>query len=268
MPKVSVIIGIYNCENTLQEALDSLYTQTFKDFEIIMCDDCSTDNTFYIALKNQQNHDEFVIKLLKNEKNLGLNRTLNRCLNVADGEYIARMDGDDISLPNRFEKQVNFLDNNCEYGFVSSPMIYFDDKGNFKTGIAKEKPQKMDFVYNKLFCHAPAMVRKTIYEEVGGYSEDSKTLRVEDLDLWFRIYAAGYKGYNIQQPLYKMRDDRNALKRRKLKYRLNSVIVRLRGYNMLKIPFRYYPYCIIPILVGLIPSPLYKYLHRKKQDKP
>ena len=105
-------MGIYNCASTLQEALDSLYAQTYQDFEIILCDDGSKDKTYEVALENQRKHDNIV--LLRNEQNLGLNVTLNKCLAAAEGEYIARMDGDDISLPTRFEKQVKFLDEHPE----------------------------------------------------------------------------------------------------------------------------------------------------------
>ena len=115
-------MGIYNCASTLQEALDSLYAQTFQDFEIILCDDGSKDNTYQIAYENQQKHSNIV--LIKNPHNMGLNQTLNNCLAVAKGEYIARMDGDDICSPTRFEKQMKFLDEHSEYAITSNPMIH------------------------------------------------------------------------------------------------------------------------------------------------
>ena len=108
MARISVLIGIYNCASTLVEALDSLYAQTFKDFKVILCEDGSTDNTYDVAEKYAQSHDNII--LLRNEGNMGLNYTLNRCLEYADTEYVARMDGDDISLPHRLETEINFLD--------------------------------------------------------------------------------------------------------------------------------------------------------------
>lgn len=265
MPKVSVIMGIYNCADTLQEALDSLYTQTFQDFNIVMCDDGSVDNTYELAQKNQETHPDRII-LLRNDKNEGLNKTLNNCLKAANGEYIARMDADDISIKDRFQKQVYFLDSHPEYGFVSTPMIYFDENGEFKTGTAKEKPETIDFVYNRLFCHAPVMIRKSVYDEVNGYTEDRRMLRVEDLNLWFKIYAAGFKGYNIQEPLYRMRDNKAAFTRRKLKYRFNSTYVRLVGYKSLAIPWKYYIYAFLPIVAGLAPKPIYNYVHKRRTN--
>lgn len=254
-------MGIYNCASTLQEALDSLYAQTFQNFEIILCDDGSKDNTYEVALENQRNHSNIV--LLRNELNLGLNATLNKCLAVAKGEFIARMDGDDISLPIRFEKQVKFLDEHPEYAVVSAPMIYFDEDGDYRTGKATPNPTKYDFVSGTPFCHAPCMVRKIAMDEVGGYTENEKLLRVEDYHLWFKMYAAGYKGANLQEPLYKMRDDRHALARRTFKSRLNEAYVKFIGFRMLHMPFWYYVFVLRPILVGLLPNFLYNYLHKR-----
>ena len=108
MPRISVLMGIYNCAPYLQEALDSLYAQTYQDFKIILCDDGSKDDTFAIAQRNAKEHANIV--LIRNERNMGLNYTLNHCLEYADTEFCARMDGDDLSEPTRFEKEISFLD--------------------------------------------------------------------------------------------------------------------------------------------------------------
>ena len=123
MPKISIIMGIYNCAETLPEAIDSVLTQTFSDWQLILCDDGSKDNTYGIAKEYQGRFPEKIL-LLQNEQNMGLNHTLNRCLQVASGEYVARMDGDDISLPTRLEKEAAFLDAHPEYAIVSTPMIF------------------------------------------------------------------------------------------------------------------------------------------------
>lgn len=259
MPKVSVLIGIYNCASTLQEALDSLYAQTFQDFEIILCDDGSKDNTYEVALENQRAHDNII--LLRNEKNLGLNATLNKCLAVAKGEYIARMDGDDISLPERFEKQIKFLDMHPEYAVVSTPMIYFDETGEFRRGKGNGEVTSLDFVQGSPICHAPCMARAEAFRLVGGYSVDVRLLRVEDYHLWFKLYAAGFKLFVIDECLYMMRDDQKAYSRRTFKSRLNEVYVRRIGYRMIGLPFYYHIYTLRPILVGLLPKFIYKLLH-------
>ena len=196
-----------------------------------------------------------------------MNQTLNKCLDHASGEYCARQDGDDISLPNRFKQEVSILDSSPEVAFVSTPMIYFDENGEWGCGRAISSPVPMDFISGTPFCHAPCMVRTEAYRAVGGYSTDPKTLRAEDYHLWFRMYAAGYRGYNLQTPLYMMRDDMNAYRRRKFKFALNEAYVRFTGYSMLKLPPKAYLYVLRPIIVGLLPKPLYMYLHHKKQNK-
>lgn len=269
-PKVSVIMGIYNCSKTLDEALKSLLFQTFQDFEVIMCDDGSSDNTIDVAQMYCNKYpDRFI--LLKNEINIGLNKTLNKCLKKAKGEYIARMDGDDISLPTRFEKEVLFLDTHPEFAIVSTPMIYFDENGDWGECKKIEYPQISDFnKHSPFFCHAPCMIRKKAFLDVDGYSEDPKTLRFEDCHLWYKMYAHGYKGYNIQEPLYKMRDDHNAFKRRTLKSRMNAVYVKYVGFKMLKMPWYMYIYIVrtffINLILGIIPEKVYNKLHKQKQS--
>ena len=260
MPRISVLMGIYNCSSTLREALDSLYAQTYQDFKIILCDDGSLDNTYEIAKEYAEKHDNIV--LISNGENKGLNYTLNHCLEYADTEYCARMDGDDISLPTRFEKEVNFLDKHPEYAIVSCPMIYFDQDGDFRIGQEKGEPAKDSYIKETPFCHAPCMVRTDAYKKVEGYSISPKLLRVEDYHLWFKMYAAGFRGFNIPECLYKMRDDRNAVKRRTWQARKNEMYVKYVGAKMLNISWRYRIYIIKPLITYLIPIWLYNMLHK------
>ncbi len=261
MARISVIMGIYNCASTLVEALDSLYVQTYQDFKIILCDDGSSDGTYKLAKEYAEHHENII--LISNGGNKGLNYTLNHCLEYVDTKYVARMDGDDISLPTRFEKEVTFLDEHLEYAVVSSPMIYFDDEGDFRIGKAIEYPEEKDFVHGTPICHAPCMARTKVIKAVGGYSVDERLLRVEDYHLWMKLYAAGYKAYNLQEPLYKMRDDRNAKQRRNWKNRRNEIYVRHIGFKMLGLPWWYQIYVLRPLLAYLAPSWLYNLYHRK-----
>lgn len=267
MPKVSVIMGIYNCGPYLQEALDSLYNQTFQDFEIILCDDGSSDNTYEVALENQRLHSSIV--LLKNPHNMGLNYTLNKCLAVASGEYIARMDGDDLCVSTRFEKQVKFFDEHPEYAIVSSPMIHFDEDGEFGRGKLKEgEPSKEVFNYGSPFCHAPSMVRKEAFDKVKGYTVDPKLLRVEDYHLWMKMYAAGYRGYNMGEYLYMMRDDRNAIARRTLKARMNGIYAHWEAYRTLHLSFWKFIRSVIGCIIRICaPRSIYIFFHEKNLQK-
>lgn len=265
-PLISVIMGLYNCELTLNNALESIINQTYTNWEVVMCDDGSSDRTIQIA---QSFVERFPNKffLLKNEENKGLNYTLNRCLTVARGDYIARMDGDDFSIAERFEKEIDFLRNNPQFSIVSSSMILFDENGEWGSVILKEFPTSKDIVKSTPFCHGPCMVRKTAYKTVGGYSIDEKLLRVEDYHLWVKMYAAGFIGANLQEPLYKAQDDANAQKRRKFKYRINEARVKVCAVKLLKLPCYNYIHCLRPIIIGLLPGFLYKLFHRKKQNR-
>ena len=262
--KVSVIMGVYNCEKTLAEALDCIVNQTYHNWVVIMCDEGSTDDTVKGAEEYiRRLPDKFV--LLKNKKNLGLNQTLNNCLKVAKGDYIARMDGDDLCSKGRFEKEIEILNQYPEIAIVSTDMEFFDEKGIWGKTNVLQYPQESDFLRATQFCHAACMVRKEAYMAVDGYSVSKKLLRVEDYHLWVKMYAKGYKGMNIQEPLYSMRDDRNAQNRRKFKYRLNEAYVKIYAVNRFGLSKIKYVYCIKPIILGLLPSKIYHILHRKKQ---
>lgn len=252
MKKVSVIMGVYNCEATLQQAVKSIMDQTYSNWELILCDDGSRDHTFSLARK--LGSEDKRIRIIRNGMNRGLNYTLNHCLQYADGDYIARMDGDDESLPDRFEKQVRFLESHPEFGLVSSTMILFDEKGEWGRCSRKEFPDKEDVITGSPICHAPVMMRRECMEAVGGYTVDPRLLRVEDVDLWIRLYAEGYKCYNIQEPLYRMRNDQNALHRRKYRYRINSTYARLRGCRLLKAGPACYIKSFRPMINGLVPA--------------
>ena len=259
-PKVSVIMGVYNCSKTICEAITSVQAQTFENWELIVCDDGSTDDTWEI-LSHIAKYDSRIF-LLQNQANLGLNKTLNKCLETASGEYIARMDGDDVSLPTRFQKQVFFLDEHPEFSIVSSLMIYFDEQGEWGVSVNVEYPSKEDVVCGSPICHAPSMMRREALVKIGGYSTNKSTKRVEDVDLWIRMYETGYYCYNIQEPLYKMRNDANALNRRKYRYRINSTITRIKGCSKLHLGLKCYIQSFKPMLVGLIPSQLRRRIKR------
>lgn len=261
MSTVSVIMGIYNCADTLGDAIESIINQTFSDWELIMCDDGSKDDTLSVALSYRKMFPGKIV-VLKNEKNLGLNATLNKCLAVAKGKYIARMDGDDVCSPERFAKELAVLESEPEIAIVSTDMAYFDESGTWGKMSHPTYPQGIDFLYETPFCHAPCMVRKEAYDAVQGYSVDKKLLRVEDYHLWMKMYKAGYRGKNIGEILYSMRDDRNAYNRRKFKYRLNSAYVICLTIKELKLPIWGYARALRPIIVGLLPNFLYDKLHK------
>lgn len=269
MAEVSIIMGIYNCASTLPEAIDSILAQTFADWQLILCDDGSTDDTYAVAKTYLNKYPEKII-LLRNASNMGLNHTLNRCLEAATGKYVARMDGDDISLPTRLEKEAAFLDAHPEYAIVSTPMIFFDETGDWGQCCSIEKPTKRDFIkYSPVHCHAPCMIRREAYLAVDGYTEEKRMLRFEDVNLWYKLYAKGYTGYNLSEPLYKMRDDQAAAQRRGLKSRMNGVYVTYIGFKLFQFPWYMYGYVALDFLKhlvkGVMPERLYLRFHKKLQ---
>ena len=126
MPKVSVVMPAYNAEAYIGAAMESILSQSFGDFEFLILNDCSTDGTEAII----QSYDDPRIVYIKNEKNMGVAATLNKGLAAAQGEYIARMDADDFSLPQRFEKQVAYLDAHPEVVVLGTQVQFFSDRGD------------------------------------------------------------------------------------------------------------------------------------------
>lgn len=264
MLEVSVIMGIYNSnqEPILRLAVESILNQTLQNFEFIICDDGSIDGTYELVYQLTQ-CDKRVI-LLKNEKNKGLAFSLNRCLELAKGKYIARMDADDISSIDRLEKQISFLEKYQEYSMVGCNADLINDQGIWGRRIYKKNPTKKDFLFNSPFMHPTILIRREVLISLNGYRVAKETLRMEDYDLFMRMYASGYKGCNLQKFLYQFREDQDTYKRRKYKYRFHEVIIRYQGFKKLGMLLIGIPYVLKPLIVGLIPHALLKKLRREK----
>ena len=266
MPRVSIIMGIYNCEKTLVRAIDSILEQTYADWELVMCDDGSKDGTYQLVTEYQRRYPDKIV-LLKNPQNMRLAATLNHCLEVAQGEYIARMDADDESLPERLQREVEFLDSHPEIDCVGTGRIIFDDEGEYGTCAELENPTKETIIKHMPFAHPTIMMRASVYKALGGYTVSKETMRAEDADLWFRFFAAGYKGYVIQELHYRYRESKEDFKKRTFKAALGARKVKLKGYQLLGVPKRKWILAWKPVLVALIPkSIMFKY-HRKKYQK-
>lgn len=265
-PVISVIMGIYNCGDTLSEAIECIVHQTFADWELIMCDDGSNDDTYEIAISYKEKYPEKII-VLQNEKNRGLNYTLNKCLKQAKGKYIARMDGDDRCDKERFAIEINVLEKEPEIAIVSTDMEFFDESGVWGKISHPEYPVPEDFVKESPFCHAPCMVKREAYMKVKGYSVSDKLLRVEDYHLWIKMYKCGYRGKNIHKCLYQMRDDRNAYSRRSFKNRLNEYYVKRLAIRTFRLKKWNYLLALRPIIVGLLPNCVYDKLHKGRLAK-
>ncbi len=255
MPKISVIMATYNCADTLCRAVDSIIQQSFQDWEFVICDDCSTDETWPLLQEYSKNNPGRFI-LVRNPVNSKLPYSLNQCIKNASGEYIARMDSDDISRNDRFEKQVEFLDKHHVYSVVGSDMKRFDENGPYDVYHSVAEPSKWTLLKEVPFCHATIMMRKSAYDAIGGYVVSKRTERGQDLDMWFRFYAAGFVGENIHEPLYEVYEGRNALKRRRFKYALYASLTKIKGFHLLKFPIDKYFYAISPLVSYFVPRKL------------
>lgn len=260
MPKVSIVMATYNCSQTLRRSIDSILTQTYTDWEFIICDDCSTDDSYSILLQYADIYPE-KFKILKNTSNSKLSYSLNRCLEIAEGEYVARMDGDDESVPQRLEKQVQFLDEHPEFDVVGTAMIPFDENGHKPVRYAKKIPNSRDMLNRSPFFHATIMMRKSAYQKVGGYTVSRRTVRAQDYDMWFRFFALGMKGYNLQEGLYLVLEDEMAVKRRTFKSRAYEVLTKLKGYRLLGYPIHLYIFAFKPLIAAMIPAKVMQKYH-------
>ena len=201
--KISVVMAVYNGQKYVREAIESILNQTFRDFEFIIVDDGSIDTTSEI-LKEYAREDER-IKIITNPKNIGLTKSLNKAIKVAQGKYIARMDADDISLPERLERQIEFMRKNPEVGLLGTAYYEMNLKGEivgdkfFPT--SDKKLKKILIKYNPFF-HASVMIRKEILDKIGLYNENIP--KAQDYDLWFRV-TRSHKLANLDEPLMKRR---------------------------------------------------------------
>jgi hypothetical protein len=197
--RVSVVVAAYNGEGFLRPAIESLLNQTFRGFELIVVDDCSTDSTPQILSEFTDER----MKVIRNERNLGIAETTNKGIAAARGEYIALQDHDDLSWPTRFESQVAFLNSHPQVGMVGSSCNVMDEAGTLVPHWPVEYEDenlRWALLWRCPFFHTSLMVRRRAIEEVGGYSSDPKYRFAEDYEFMSRV-ALRHAVANIPQQL-------------------------------------------------------------------
>ncbi len=201
--KVSVIMNCFNCSKYLHEAIDSIYAQTYKDWEIIFWDNASTDNSAEIA----RSYDN-KLRYFCSESTLPLGNARNLAIEQARGEYVAFLDCDDAWLPEKLEKQLELFDAKSEVMLVYSDSYIIDENGNIiKAAFDTIKPVR-GHVFNKLFCYhnfitlPTAVIKKKVLDEVGLFNPSYKMS--EEYDLFLKIAYSHPVDY-IEQPLAKYR---------------------------------------------------------------
>lgn len=193
-------MSVYNGEKYLRDAVDSILNQTFSDFEFLIINDASTDNTLKILCEYKDPR----VRIMTNEKNLGLTQSLNNGIKIARGEYIARQDSDDLSLPKRFEYQVTFLEKNPHVVALGTSTYIVNDKGLIQKEISRlPSPQYMDLLQDNQFIHGSMVLRKNILLQMNGYNPIF--IQCQDYELWLRIVKQN-EMRNLSESLYMLRE--------------------------------------------------------------
>jgi len=207
-PKISVVMSVYNSQQYLHEAIDSILNQSFKDFEFIIIDDASTDSSAEII----KSYTDPRIKYHKNEHNLGLTKSLNKAIKLSESPYIARMDADDISLQKRLERQYLYLINHEDIAMVGTFGTLIDENGKEKDKIsAALSPEEISaaLVFYNQFIHSSVLYRKKVIVEAGLYNEEYK--KAQDYELWLRLLSLDHKMVNLEESLVLYREHNESI---------------------------------------------------------
>jgi len=203
VPLISVLMPVYNAERYVAQAIESVLNQTFGNFELLIVDDGSTDRSLKI-LQQYAAQDQRI--QLSSRTNTGYVTALNQMLQAAQGEFIARMDADDIALPDRFEQQVYFLKDHPEVVCVGGWFQLIDHRGRFLTTLEiatdDQTIQQAALAGHGSICHPTAMIRRSAMLQIGGYDEN--LMPAEDVDLWLKLGEVGQLA-NLSVPVLKYR---------------------------------------------------------------
>lgn len=199
---ISVIMSVYNDENNVANAIQSILDQTFDDFEFLIIDDCSTDNTYEEITKFV---NDSRVKLYVNEKNIGLTKSLNKLIEESNGKYIFRQDSDDISFKNRFDEQIKIL----ETKDIKTCTTRAIDLNNNKIipGLSAWIPKKITMKFKNPYIHGTLAIEKLLLNSIGNYSEDF--YYSQDFRLYLDLAQKNEKIYEIKKPLYKLNTSNN-----------------------------------------------------------
>jgi glycosyltransferase involved in cell wall biosynthesis len=200
----------YNCEKFIRQAIDSILNQTYTNFELLIADDCSTDNTKSII----DSYSDKRIKTFHNEKNLGYTQASNKLFSKCTGDYITFQDADDYCSPNRLELLVHFLEKNKEYSCVGSNITKVDELGEefFKSNFVLKNNEIKDQFKNAriVMTGSSLLVKKEVLDKIGLYNLFFDRLGSEDV-YWFSLILSKYKVANIKEELYYYRANKNSV---------------------------------------------------------
>lgn len=234
-PVVSVLMGSHNPRwDLLRRSVLSLAGQTCKSWELILWDDGSSP-AGAMVLEQAAAWDPRV-RLYRGRENRGLGYALNRCLERARGEYLARLDDDDLAFPRRLELQKAALDRRPEVSWVGSHALLLDAGGVWGRLSMPEFPCPKDFLAHSPYIHPSVMFRRETLEQGGGYSQQPRYFGCEDYQLFFRLHAQGKQGWNLPAALVGYWEDRDSYRRRTVSRRLREAALRWEGLGALGLP--------------------------------
>ncbi len=264
-PLISIVLCVYNPRREqLVQAVESMICQTFTDWEMILYDDGSAEEFADFICKTAKR--DIRIRYIRNQVHHSLAYGLNQSIKLAVGRYIARMDADDISDPARLQKEYCFLEEHLEYSFVGCNLILIGETGEeWGKRSYPEIPQKEDFLRYLPYAHPSILFRRSVFAEYGGYRKGEHECRGEDYEFFMRLYAQGVFGYNLQESLLFYRESMDSYKRRKLKYQLQEMGIRFRGFRKLKLKGRKTIWYIVkPLAIWGIPKRFVKIWKQKR----
>ena len=266
MTKLSVILPVYNGERYISQAIESVLNQTFGDFELIIIDDGSDDDTSKILAQFKQGDQR--IKIIRNIRNLGVVKSLNIGLRSAAGDFIARIDADDIWKSDKLERQIKHFENDAELYLSATAKINIDENG----------VERMDDLYPQIFdyheirksilkrniiCHSSVVFKRKILEEVGYYNESY--INSEDYEYWIRI-AASHKIEILEDPLVCYRISKETVSYNRIKeQRRYAIKAKISGVKILQHPMTSYFFILRDIPYLLIPEMIYRLRKKYRQ---
>ncbi len=262
-PEISVLMGVYyrrSDVSLLERSVQSVLQQSAADLELLICDDGSSPEA--AAYLDKAAGEDPRIRLIREGTIFLLPQKLNACLKEARGKWIARMDDDDLSHGDRFEKQIEYLKTHGDIAFVGSVVNLRQNGSLVGTRAFPEFPAVEDFFFTQPFIHPALMFRRECLLAVGGYSEEKRCVLCEDYDLLLRLYTAGYRGANLQEPLFDYTIPLTAHGNRKMRHRFNEVATRFVRFRELGVLGKALPYVVKPVIVGLIPERILRKLKK------
>lgn len=262
--EISILMSVYNAESTLEKAIESVLNQTLENFEFIICDDASEDNSWEIIQLYRRKDRR--IRTIQNRKNLGLGASLNLCLNIANGIYIARQDADDISVPERLEKTLAYLKKN-DFPYVGSGVVVFDENGVWSKRMFPEIITKHTIAQKNPFFHPTMIFKKEVMDMVSGYRISVETRRTEDYDLVMRLAGKNIIGRNLQEYLYYVYEPKEAYLRHTLTTRWYEIIVRFKGLQIMKAPLIDYIFLLKPLIMCCVPRNMLRFVKKLQWNK-